>query len=87
MAALWAITALNQSKFLESFSYIPEILPKFFIIGNQDNFSSISSWKDNVVEKVPGDKMAVIIDKVDHFWHGCENLIVKEIHNWLLTKL
>jgi hypothetical protein len=60
--------------------------PKFFILGTQDQFASVSSftkWYDTLAEP----KELQIIQDADHFWFGTEDVIIKHIQPWLLKRI
>ncbi len=70
------------------FSLIPQYIPqaqvdkpKFFIMGDLDNFTTVSILKIEY-EKMPRPKDIKIFPGVDHFWSGSENILTETIIYW-----
>jgi alpha/beta superfamily hydrolase len=82
---LWALTAFHHSKLIASISHLPQFIPKLFITGSNDNFSSSSNWKE-FVGRVNGDIEVVLIENIDHFWFGNEDTLTNHITTWVKNK-
>ncbi|UYP43883.1 hypothetical protein NEF87_000168 [Candidatus Lokiarchaeum ossiferum] len=71
------------------FTFIPDFItssysnkPKLFIMGDQDDFTSIASFKREY-EKYPIPKNQEILEGINHFWNGKEELVIKKIEWWI----
>ncbi|KAJ3324236.1 hypothetical protein HDV06_000275 [Boothiomyces sp. JEL0866] len=82
---LWAITFFNSAHFQSQAQGLPQI-PKLFIIGDTDNFTSISSW-NNFVKDIPEPKNTSVIPGADHFWGRNTNELIRIIDQWAVTVL
>ncbi|EGC40249.1 hypothetical protein DICPUDRAFT_25367 [Dictyostelium purpureum] len=57
--------------------------PKYFLIGDSDNFTSVSTFKKRLKD-FKGDKLeSKIFEGVDHFYGGNEKDLAKEIAKWI----
>lgn len=56
--------------------------PKFFIIGDRDDFTSLQAF-NQFFQDLPNPKQKKIISNVDHFWGGKEKHLVDEISSWI----
>ena len=70
------------------FSFIPQFIsqaqvnkPKFFIIGDRDDFTALEVFQKEYRE-MPEPKDIKIFPCVDHFWSGSENKLTEVIINW-----
>jgi len=79
----WMLTAGNSQHFERRLIQPKTPIPKLFIIGDKDQFSSISKWR-SLVERIQDPKHIVVIEGVDHFWWNKENKLVDSIEQWLL---
>ena len=60
-------------------------LPRLFVIGTEDNFSSQESFR-NFVDGFPDDSTsAALIKHSDHFFNGSEKDLMNVVGQWLLT--
>lgn len=69
---------------LEEFP-IKSTKPKLFIIGDDDNFTSVSNFEKRTANmKEP--KELVIVENGDHFWAEKKDLVYlsKTINNWII---
>ena len=72
---LWALTAFKTQPIYSAFEDITKSsIPKLFIIGDQDNFSSVAAWK-TLVSFVPANPTQntstsefIILSDLDHFY-------------------
>jgi len=55
--------------------------PKLFLIGDQDDFTPIGEF-NKAITTFPEPKSVKIMARMDHFWNGYEDKMVKEIENW-----
>ena len=70
------------------FSFIPQFIsqaqinkPKFFIIGDRDDFTTLEIFQKEY-NNMPEPKDIKIFPGVDHFWSGSENILTDTIMNW-----
>ena len=70
------------------FSFIPQFIPqaqvnkpKFFIIGDRDDFTTLKVFQKEYKE-MPEPKDIKIFPGVDHFWSGSENILTETIIDW-----
>jgi len=70
------------------FSFIPQFIshaqikkPKFFIIGDRDDFTTLDVFRKEY-KQMPEPKDIKIFQGVDHFWSGSENKLTEAIINW-----
>ncbi|MHA1647641.1 MAG: alpha/beta hydrolase, partial [Promethearchaeota archaeon] len=70
------------------FSFIPQFIsyakvnkPKFFIIGDRDDFTTLEVFQKEYKE-MPEPKDIKIFSGVDHFWSGNENKLTETIIDW-----
>ena len=70
------------------FSFIPQFIsqakvnkPKFFIIGDRDDFTTLDVFQKEYKE-MPEPKDIKIFPGVDHFWSGSENILIETILDW-----
>jgi len=70
------------------FSFIPQFIsqaqvskPKFFIIGDRDDFTTLDVFQKEY-NKMPEPKDIKIFPGVDHFWSGSENILTETIIVW-----
>ena len=60
-------------------------LPRLFVIGTEDNFSSQKSFRD-FVDAFPHDATSdALIKHADHFFNGNEKDLMNVVGQWLLT--
>lgn len=78
-SVIFALTAFNTSWYIDKLKTISQ--PKLFIMGRNDNFSFLGSYK-SFIEKLASTS-SVILEDVDHFWFGNEELAVKEIRRFI----
>jgi hypothetical protein len=74
------------------FSFIPQFIshakvnkPKFFIIGDRDDFTTLNVFQKEYKE-MPEPKNIKIFPGVDHFWSGSENILTETIIDWFNKK-
>ncbi|EGG21992.1 hypothetical protein DFA_01878 [Cavenderia fasciculata] len=63
--------------------------PKYFVIGDQDNFTGTTKFKQRMNE-MKGDKDKLkhkIYPNIDHFYGGQEKMLAKDLCNWVLELL
>lgn len=65
VSVLWSLTAFNSKIYIDSLNVLPNV-PKLFITGTRDNFSTVEAWNE-FVKKVPEKKELVVLEG-DHFW-------------------
>ncbi|MHA1856254.1 MAG: dienelactone hydrolase family protein, partial [Promethearchaeota archaeon] len=70
------------------FSLIPQFIsqayvnkPKFFIMGENDDFTSLPILKKEY-EKIPEPKDIRIFKGIDHFWSESEEILANAIFEW-----
>ena len=63
----WALTFWNASKYEESLACAHGI-PKLFILGDKDNFTSVSTFQ-SFCKKIAEPKTVLIVKDVNHFWN------------------
>jgi alpha/beta superfamily hydrolase len=61
--------------------------PKLFILGTQDQFASISSFKSYYNQSIPDPKELYIVEDADHFWFGMEQVLVNRIQEFLMNQI
>ncbi|KAJ3024766.1 UNVERIFIED_CONTAM: hypothetical protein HDU68_007801 [Siphonaria sp. JEL0065] len=81
-SVMWFLTAGNSSKYLDSLRMFPDTLPKLFIIGSKDNFTSVKNFSQ-LTNSMPEKKTVEIIEGIDHFWGGHEQIVVDSIRKWI----
>jgi alpha/beta superfamily hydrolase len=81
---LWALTAFQQQSFFENLESIPQGIPKLFLIGDRDNFSSKKNWKEFLAD-VPDPKLLTVLEGVDHFYTSQSHvqILMQHIDDWL----
>ncbi|KAJ3326621.1 hypothetical protein HDU76_012769 [Blyttiomyces sp. JEL0837] len=79
---LWYLTFGNSGTFLDGLKASPPNLPKLFIIGSKDNFTSVKAFQ-TFLESVSDPKKSVVIDGADHFWGGLEESLVETVSHWM----
>ena len=74
------------SSMLFSSHYVdPGPAPKLFVLGDRDNFTSAAALSRVVEQSVAQPKKLVLLEGgVDHFFFGCESLIVQQIIPFLM---
>jgi len=55
--------------------------PKLFVIGDADNFSSVSRFTDRVAELCEP-KTSLVLSGADHFWFRGEKQLAESVSNW-----
>ncbi len=70
------------------FSFIPQFIshakvnkPKFFIIGDRDDFTTLEVFQKEYKD-MPEPKNIKIFPDVDHFWSGSEDILTDTIIKW-----
>ena len=70
------------------FSFIPQFIelaqvskPKFFIIGDRDDFTTLRVFQKEYKE-MPEPKDIKIFPGVDHFWNGSERILTETTIDW-----
>lgn len=70
------------------FTLIPQFVkearitkPKLFLIGDQDDFTPMADF-NKAVSVFPEPKTIKVMARMDHFWNGYEEKLVKEIDSW-----
>lgn len=56
--------------------------PKFFIMGSEDDFTSVDAFEQNYAA-MPDPKQKKLVPDVDHFWSGMEEFLSDTIFDWL----
>mmetsp|Transcript_9390 Transcript_9390/g.11254 ORF Transcript_9390/g.11254 Transcript_9390/m.11254 type:complete len:227 (+) Transcript_9390:86-766(+) len=56
--------------------------PKYFIIGNQDNFTSVSKL-EKFVDGLPGPKEIAVVEGADHFFLHRESEVARKVIEWI----
>ncbi|KAJ3068975.1 hypothetical protein HDU99_003059 [Rhizoclosmatium hyalinum] len=82
-SVMWFLTFGNSAKYtgtLRAFS-----LPKLFIMGTRDNFTSIKAF-EQMTSTMSELKHVDIIDNMDHFWFDREDVVVECIRKWIRTE-
>ncbi|KAI9354557.1 Alpha/Beta hydrolase protein, partial [Zopfochytrium polystomum] len=79
---LWFLTMGNSSRFTEGIRSVRENMPKLFIMGSKDNFTSVKSFQD-FVASIPQPRQVKLIDGIDHFWFESEHIITECINLWM----
>ena len=71
------------------FTFIPDFIndieadkPKFFIMGDQDDFTSLPNF-ENTLKTIPEPKESYIFKGINHFWIGNEQELTKKIINFV----
>ncbi|KAI9332488.1 Alpha/Beta hydrolase protein [Obelidium mucronatum] len=82
VSVMWLLTMGNSAKYLDSLREFPESLPKLFIIGSKDNFTSIKNF-GQMVMTMPERRHVEVVEGVDHFWGGQEQVVVDAIRKWI----
>lgn len=61
-------------------------LPRLFVIGNKDNFTSESTFRNTVEKRFPAESTTgAVLKNADHFFQGREKDLMDVIGQWLLT--
>ncbi|KAJ3071033.1 hypothetical protein HDU98_005919 [Podochytrium sp. JEL0797] len=81
-SVMWFLTMGNSSKYLDSLRALPSNIPKLFLIGNKDNFTSVKSFTQ-LTATIPEKKRIEIVDGMDHFWGHQEEIVVESIRKWI----
>ncbi len=75
------------------FSFIPDFIdkarsskPKFFVMGDRDDFTSLIEFKIQV-EKMPPPTLSKMYPKVDHFWGGHEKSLAQDCLSWVKSDI
>lgn len=71
--------------FYRHYKVVDNPTPKFFVIGDRDDFTSESTLRTFVEESVSEPKTLEIIQGVDHFWFGKENKLFEAIKTFLAS--
>lgn len=82
LSVAWALSLFNAGKFLAPLQ-TENALPKFFITGTRDQFTSANKLVKSVQTMTEPKKM-VVLEAMDHFWFEHEMKIVGELEKWLL---
>ncbi|KAI8800713.1 Alpha/Beta hydrolase protein [Cladochytrium replicatum] len=80
-AVSWFLTMWNTSAFVSGINACQNI-PKLFVIGDSDTFSSVRSF-ETFVSGINDPKTTVVVPGVDHFWFGQEEVLVEEVRRWM----
>jgi uncharacterized protein len=70
---LWALTAFNQKIYLDGLRNLSPDLEMLFVIGKNDNFSSLRQWESMLDGANVKMENRVVIDS-DHFFNTCQEL-------------
>ena len=65
---LWAVTAFNQKMYLDGLEGLDPDLPKLFVIGDKDNFTSLQQW-ESMLDKAAVPQIDRIVLDSDHFFN------------------
>ncbi|KYQ89577.1 hypothetical protein DLAC_09533 [Tieghemostelium lacteum] len=68
-------------------STLDSLKPKFFVTGDQDNFTSTSTFKKRLSQMKGEDITFKIIPNLDHFYGGSENKLSREILKWIYFQI
>ena len=69
------------------FSYLAQCAkPKLFVHGEKDQFGDVAKLR-RMVESLPGENRAVIVDGADHFFGGNLNQLDAAITSWLSERV
>lgn len=82
-SVLWALVLFNTREFL---TLSKCELPKLFILGTDDNFTSVSSFQ-SYLSTYPSPKQIELLPNCDHFFWGNEKKLQPIIQNWILQNL
>ncbi|KAI8822524.1 Alpha/Beta hydrolase protein [Fimicolochytrium jonesii] len=85
IGVLWALTFFGTNKFKTSLAGIPSHIPKLYITGGKDGFTSLETFT-TFVESLPKENItSVVVKEANHFWvDGTqENQLVAHINQWL----
>lgn len=61
-----------------------ESLPRLMIIGDQDNFTSVTKFEATLKQFPQETTTGVVLPNRDHFFHGKEAEVMKTIGDWLI---
>ncbi|TPX61960.1 hypothetical protein PhCBS80983_g00812 [Powellomyces hirtus] len=83
VAVLWFLTFFGSNKLKAQLMEIPANLPKLFICGNRDNFTSEANFKKFVDELPNENKTVVVVNEATHFWNEMEQVLVAHVNQWM----
>ncbi|KND01965.1 uncharacterized protein SPPG_09026 [Spizellomyces punctatus DAOM BR117] len=79
---LWFLTLFNGKKSQGSLKSISTSIPKLFITGAKDNFTSEANFQKFVDELPSENKTVIIVPEANHFWAEWEDALVGHINSW-----
>ncbi|KAI8914788.1 Alpha/Beta hydrolase protein, partial [Powellomyces hirtus] len=77
---LWFLTFFGSNKLKAQLMEIPANIPKLFICGNRDNFTSEANFKKFVDELPNENKTVVVVNEATHFWNEMEQVLVAHVN-------
>ena len=81
----WALTLWNGKKYADALKSMAQV-PKLLLIGDKDNFTSLSTF-ESFAEGVPEPKTVLVVKDVDHFWAGWEDTLIGHVRQWAFKHL
>ncbi|KAJ3338335.1 hypothetical protein HDU93_009635 [Gonapodya sp. JEL0774] len=85
LAVTWALTLFDTSRFIEACTSGCSNVPKFFVMGDADNFTGVESVRELVEEQIEGRKGFVVVAGADHFFGGEEDRVCDPVEEWLTS--
>ncbi|KAJ3004915.1 hypothetical protein HKX48_000990, partial [Thoreauomyces humboldtii] len=80
---LWFLTLFNSSKLKNQLAEIPAHVPKLFVTGTKDSFTSEATFQKFVAELPTENRSVVIVNEATHFWLENENALVGHVNQWM----
>ncbi|KXS20856.1 hypothetical protein M427DRAFT_94201, partial [Gonapodya prolifera JEL478] len=80
---LWALTLFDGSSYSSACAEGCADVPKLFVMGDADNFTSADALREFVEDEVDGRKMCVILAGKDHFFGGEEDDVCDIVEEWV----
>ncbi|KAJ3160562.1 hypothetical protein HDU88_007916 [Geranomyces variabilis] len=80
---LWFLTFFGSNKLKQQLCEIPSTVPKLFISGTKDSFTSEANFQKFIAELPAENRSVVSVTDATHFWQNQENLVVAHVNQWM----
>ncbi|KAI9091835.1 Alpha/Beta hydrolase protein [Phlyctochytrium arcticum] len=80
---MWFLTLFNSAKASSPLAQIPAAVPKLYITGTEDNFTSLATFT-KLMDTLPTENRTVlVVPDANHFWAQKEEVVVGHVTNWM----